>query len=122
MADFSDFSNEDLMGHIDEGYEILGETEAEVGSEVARYGDGPPGSALQVASIRESVAAALAEGSRRGLEVHPLPFPCQEIASILRYVEYNPEPFPGESERTLALAEARLVAISEAPPEDDIPF
>jgi hypothetical protein len=119
MADFSDFNNDDLMGHIDEGYEYLGEMEAEIGSEVARFGDGPPGSALQVASIRESLAAALAEGSRRGLEVHPLPFPCREIASILRYVEFNPEPFPGEAERMVAL---ELVAISEAPPEDDIPF
>jgi hypothetical protein len=117
MADFSEYSDSEIIEHIDMGCEYLGEMEAEVGSEVARYGDGPPGSALQIASARESLAAGLAEAQRRGLPgIHPLPFPCQEIASILRFVDYNPEPFPGAG-----LAPAVHVT-SRAPVEDDIPF
>lgn len=127
MADFSDYSDSEIIEEIGMGCEYLGEMEAEVGSEVAMYGDGPPGSALQIASARESLAAVLAEAQRRGLPgIHPLPHPCREIASILRYVDYNPEPFPVplppvETDGWVTVY-ASAPAVTPEPPEDDIPF
>lgn len=114
---FADYSDGDLLAHIGEGLEHLSEIEAEVGSEVALAGDGPPGSAVSIATMRENLSDAIATACMRGLGVSPLPAPCREVASILRHVEMYETPFPGYT-----VEEPAEDPEANEPPADEIPF
>jgi hypothetical protein len=120
MSDFSSITDAELLEHAEHGFEYLGELDAEIGSEVAMFGDSWPGSARSYGEGRYELLAVENEIHRRGLRApNPIPAANHHAGEVLYHAGYPTGAlYPEDYQRPVALADKLRTKVVE----NDIPF